>query len=401
VLTVVAAAVVPSLLGIGTAGAVPPADSRFSGPPGTTSELRARASTPPRHATVITTADGAGALVSHAPPGTSFVISSGIHPKFSVVPRPGDRFFAQPGAILDGQHAVPSAFKPPRAQAVNGVMVIGASASRPLVVENYGTSPRSQVAAIQSNSEATTPPTYSSGWWVQWVEVTGDSSRGVSLSDHMSVLDCRVVDNARLGIGGGGQGITIEHDVVSNNGLTVARRGWEAGGIKTVGHDVLIADNEISGNGAPGVWTDGGASHVTIAANTLATNRFGVRVEISSHVDVVGNSITQSEQQAVLVVSSQAVNVRGNDIGSNFGGIIVGGVGREGPGGIHLNDVNVSDNSIVDSGTTGLHQPVPPGTVIEFDNDHYLGEHFQWGGHGIKFPDLQALGQETHGSSVK
>ena len=78
------------------------------------------------------------------------------------------------------------------------------------------------------------------------------------LSNDMVVLQCKVIDNDRLGIGGGGNGVTIVDSVVSDNGLHVDK-GWEAGGIKTIADNVLIADDQIDGNGAPGIWTDSGA----------------------------------------------------------------------------------------------------------------------------------------------
>jgi parallel beta-helix repeat protein len=216
----------------------------------------------------------------------------------------------------------------------------------------------------------------------------------------MVIVGCRIVGNARLGIGGGGNGITIADNVISDNGLTVGRRGFEAGGLKTIAHNVLITGNQIDGNGAPGVWTDGGATDVQIRNNKLTGNRFGIRVEISNNVSVERNAITTSQQQAVLVIASAGVVVTKNAILDDFGGVIVGGVGTYGPDGVHLGPVSVTDNTITDSGTTGLHQRPPPGTVIRFDGNHYVGEHLQWDGHGVSFTALQALGQEYHGTWV-
>ena len=73
------------------------------------------------------------------------------------------------------------------------------------------------------------------GWWLQWVEVTGSSARGISLSDDMVVLQCNVVGNGRLGIGGAGTARRSSAALFSQNGLAVGHRGWEAGGIKATG----------------------------------------------------------------------------------------------------------------------------------------------------------------------
>jgi parallel beta-helix repeat protein len=369
-------------------------------PTGTSSAVTARSSTPPPGAVVIGVDDNAKKIVAESPAGSSFILASGTHELFSVIPLPGDAFYGQPGTVLDGEHTELTAFKVPHDGTADDVQIIGAGPSSPLVVENYGKSSHSQVGAIQSNSQTPTP-LYSNGWWLQWVEVTGSSSRGISVSDDMVIFQCQVVSNARLGIGGGGNGITIDQSTVSGNGLTVNRLGWEAGGIKTVASNVLIERNVIDGNGAPGIWTDGGATNVVATQNTLQSNRYGIRFEISHDVTATRNIISNSQQQSVLVIASSDVTVRANILKDNFGGIIVGGVGTVNKTGIHLDDVTVSHNTVIDSGATGLHQTPPAGSVIHFDYDRFVGGHLQWDGHGITLPALQALGQERHGGWSK
>jgi hypothetical protein len=366
-------------------------------PPGTVANPTPRSSNPPGGAVVIADDVNAKRLVEREPPGTSFVIATGIHELFSVIPLAGDTFYAQPGAVLDGIHMAITAFKPPHGGTANNVAVIGSSASDPLVIENYGKSTHSQTAAVQTYAQSPAPGIYSSGWWLQWVKVTGSSSRGISVSDDMVVLQCQAVGNERLGIGGGGNGVTVDDSVISGNGLTVAHKGWEAGGIKTVADNVLIENNQIAGNGAPGIWTDGGATDVIAVDNHLTGNTYGVRVEISHQVNVNGNTIVKSAQQSILVIASSDVTVRANTIDGNFGGIIVGGVGTYNKTGIHLDDVYVNHNTIIDSGATGLHQTPPAGTVIDFDYDRFVGGHLQWDGHRITLAALQALGEERHG----
>jgi hypothetical protein len=378
--------------------AVPSAGASNRAQPAGFPSARVVSSVPPKGAVSIGTNADAQQIVNDAPAGSNFVLASGVHQLFTVIPKGGDSFYGRPGTILNGDHIEVSAFRPPRAMTVDGIRIIGSSLKNPLVIENYGKSHTSQVAAVQSNSESTTPPLYSSGWRLQWVEVTGSSSRGISLSDQMVIVGCKIVGNDRLGIGGGGNGITISDNTISGNGLSVARRGWEAGGVKTVADRVLISGNDISGNGAPGVWTDAGASNVEVLDNQFSADRYGVRVEISRNVTVTGNVFNDMTQQSVLVLASDAVTVDRNSLSGNFGGIIVGGVGTKGPGGLQLGDVTISDNSIVDSGTTGLHQTPLPGMVISFDGDHFVHEHLQWDGHGVTFAALQALGQEIHGT---
>ena len=188
-------------------------------------------------------------------PGTSFILTSGTHQLFSVIPLPGDALNGQPGTVLDGEHTVLTAFKVPHGGTADGVQIIGASPSSPLVVEDYGKNSHSQVGAIQSNSQTPTPRPFQrslapvGGGDRQLL--TGDL--GVRRHGHLPVPG-RVERTAR-GIGGGGNGVTIDQSTVSDNGLTVNRLGWEAGGIKTVASNVLIEHDTISGNGAPGIWT--------------------------------------------------------------------------------------------------------------------------------------------------
>ena len=93
----------------------------------------------------------------------------------------------------------------------------------------------------------------------------------------MRIIDCNVLDNGRLGIGGGGTDIVVEGSTVSGNGVGVARAGFEAGGIKTVGGDVTITDNRITGNGAPGIWTDDDSTGDVIRSNTVSGTRWESR----------------------------------------------------------------------------------------------------------------------------
>jgi len=338
-------------------------------------------------------------VVDAYPTGSTFLLTTGSYLGFSVVPKANDSFYAQPGVVLDGENRLPSAFRVPSASSVNGVQIVGAGGKSPLVVQDYGTKSHSQIAAVQTSSQGSLGPVYSSGWRLQWVQVTNNLARGITLSNEMLVIGCTVSSNGRLGIGGGGDGVTIAYDNVDDNGVSVAQRGWEAGGIKTVADSVLIEHNTISGNGAPAIWTDVGATGIAITDNHLSSNQLGVQIEISRNVSITANVIMGSQRQAVLVVGSDGVAVTGNTINDNFRGIIVGGAKRVGPDAIHLNNIHVSHNAVVYSGASGLHQPVPSGTKISFDWDHYVGSRFQWEGQRVSFAALQAMGQERHGTS--
>jgi hypothetical protein len=357
------------------------------------------AGTPPRNTVRIDDNSNAQALVDTNPVDSAFVLAAGVHTQFSVVPKSGDRFYGAPGAVLDGSGGIQSAFSETRARAAQDVVIVGASATHPLVVQNYGSTTSPQFGAIQALPARHSSSTLGSGWRLQWLDVTQNAARGISISSGMTIYQCRVTGNGRLGIGGGGTGIEIEDDIVSTNGVNVLRTGFEAGGIKTVADDVVIAHDRISDNGAPGVWTDSAATGITIADNTIVGNGVGVQVEISRNVTVWGNLISRSRQQAILVVASDTVGVVNNRVTANFGGIIVGGVHRIGPGGVHLDHVVVRSNTVSNSGVSGLHQAVPGSVAISFDRDHYVAERFVWEGHRLTLEQWQTFGQERRGTS--
>jgi parallel beta-helix repeat protein len=357
-----------------------------------------RSPTPPSSAVPIAPDADPQALVAKYPAGTSFIIESGVHADFSVLPKSEDTFYAAAGAVLDGLGVAPSAFRERRSTPALGVAIIGASVSSPLVVQHYGSAAAAQVAAIQPLPGNRVPT--DSAWWLQWVDVQHNAARGISLTTGMTIVDCSVLDNGRLGIGGGGTHITIQGNEVSGNGIGVTRAGFEAGGIKTVGNDVTIADNRISGNGAPGIWTDDDGTGDIIAGNTVSKNTIGIEIEISSEATVSQNTLSGNTQQAVLIVASSQITVANNRLNGNRAGILVGGAYRTGPNGVHLHSVTVRSNQVVSSGVTGLHQLVPSSAAISFNRDHFVGGRFQWQGHSVTFAQWQATGQERRGTWV-
>ena len=90
--------------------------------------------------------------------------------------------------------------------------IIGASVASPLVIQHYGSASATQVAAIQPLPGNRDPT--DSAWWLQWLDVQHNAARGISLTTGMTVLKCSVLDNGRLGIGGGGTHIVVEGNTV-------------------------------------------------------------------------------------------------------------------------------------------------------------------------------------------
>lgn len=362
----------------------------------------------PAGAVVVGDTADAQALVSAHRPGTSFLLAAGYHHGFSVVPRTGDRFYARPGTVLDGDGDTTSAFGAvARGVAADRVTVVGFSARRPLVVVDYGTpGGDQQTAAIQAAGRVRAPgdgaPPAGSGWHLQWVAVDRAGARGITLSDGMVVVACQVRDAGRLGIGGGGRDLVVADSLVEGNGVGADRKAFEAGGIKTVGVGVAITHDEVEDNGGTGIWTDGDASSVTIEGDVVSGNLTGIHVEISHGVTVAGDVVDANRRTGILVTGSDGVRVEHDRLEDDGGGILLGGIdrgtGRRGPR--ILTAVTVAWNRVVDSGLTGLHQALPPGRRVTFDHDTYVGDRFVWNGRPVSFAQWQAAGQERQGTAT-
>ena len=65
------------------------------------------------------------ALVNANPAGTTFIIKAGTHIRQSVIPKSGDRFFGEPGAVLDGQDVAQYAFSKGNAPYPSNVTISG------------------------------------------------------------------------------------------------------------------------------------------------------------------------------------------------------------------------------------------------------------------------------------
>ncbi len=374
---------------------------------GSSSAPRLVSGRPPARAVVLSDGADAQQVVDAHPPGTAFVLAAGTHARFTVVPLSGDRFYARPGAVLDGGGAVASAFVAvSHGRAADGVWVVGSSAAHPLVIEDYGVpGGDQQTAAVQTDSRVGAhgrPPPQGARWRLQWVTVRRSAARGVTLSDAMVVVASTVEDNGRLGIGGGGRGVVVADDTVTGNGVGAGRKGFEAGGIKTVGDGVTIAGDTVSRNGGTGIWTDGDAEGVVVRDDTVTGNLTGIHIEISSAVSVTGDTVTGNAKVGILVTGSSRVTVTGDTVADDGGGILLGGVdrGRGRHGARVLDQVTVTRNRVTDAGTTGLHQALPAGRLVSFDRDTYRDERFVWQGRPVTFAQWQAAGQERHGTAA-
>jgi parallel beta helix pectate lyase-like protein len=346
-------------------------------------------------AVTIATTDNAQAVIDANPPGTTFDIAAGVHPGWRVVPRSDDVFVGAPGAVLDGENNTDVAFIGTYGSPPPSNVTIEGTAGNDLLIQNYNNG-GSQLA--DSTVEAGHGGQVTSGWSLNYVEIANNFSTGIGMGNNMTVNNCYVHDNGRLGIGSPFiTGSVIENSVIDHNAwhLVGPGPGFQAGGIKTVAQgdampSLVIQDNDISNNGWNGVWTDVGSSGVIVNNNTIENNAHdGVHFEISSDQLAENNTIQGNQGSAVAISGSQVIVIAQNSMLNNNSGVEVGGWTRP-PG---LNDVFVVGNSIANSGMTGGPDNPPGNIVISFSANAYSGnDYFDWEGQRLTLAQWQSLG---------
>jgi hypothetical protein len=353
----------------------------------------------------------AQALVDAYPPGSVFVVASGVHLGFRVAPKAGDSFVGQPGAVLDGGGLVANAFYVTSALPAN-VTVSGSSASDLMVVRNYLDNAQEQVGSIQP---IVSTKSRADHWTLQWLEVTGSYSRGITTSDDMTITGCLVDHNGRLGIGGTGRNVVVSGNEISYNDTRDVASGYERGGAKLSGTSGLVFEgNFVHDNIGPGVWTDMDAIFGTISNNRIVNNYdAGVLNEISHYTVVSGNWISGNGVAShpwlfgagIVASTSDNLQAYGNVVDGNGNGIT--GVQQNrgsGPYGVRLlQNLAVQDNAVVNSGTTGVGEDTGDLSVfsrnLRYVSDSYQGGRFSWMGHGnLSWPVWRGFGQDPGGS---
>ena len=186
-----------------------------------------------------------------------------------------------------------------------------------------------------------------------------------------------------------------------------------SGGMKLVmTHNANISNNSVSNNNGPGIWFDISADNSVIANNTVTSNSLaGIHYEISRGASITDNVLENNawgdprgwlHQASITISTSWNVNVSGNTIRNAPGGITVfdqrtlrnqgggessmPGFGRIYDGQWRGDNVNVSGNTLVNTGTNGASagQHESNGTNIyntaRFSNNNFQGNtDFQWG----------------------
>jgi hypothetical protein len=313
----------------------------------------------------IGTADTAQRVVDAQPAGTTYLVKAGTHQNnFSVVPKTGDSFCGEPGAVLDGGRNLATAFS-------GGASNVTLDT---ITVQNYNSA--KQGAAIQ-------PQSHASGWLVRNVSALHNAWAGLLVADGMRILGGHYNDNDQLGIGGNaatgilldgldGDPTTIDGPEMARNHTLHAPCIWEAGGMKWDFGQVTIRNAYVHDNDCRGLWADMNAHDAVIEHNLVEHNLTeGIFYEISHDAVIRDNQVYRNGYAAdgwywdagINVNASFNVEVYGNRLSGNYNGIT--GVQQDRPDSTppaHLLDhVHVHDNLICATGGGGH----PTGVVAD------------------------------------
>ena len=232
--------------------------------------------------------------------------------------------------------------------------------------------------------------TVSNGWGVEYCELRYNHGLGIQSGNVMYILRCLAHDNGQIGIGGGGNNVTMQNCQIYNNNYAGYNWGWEAGGVKFAQVKNLKVQYCYSHNNqGPGFWTDIHSQYVLYDGNRTDNNiEAGILHEISYDATIINNYIADDGFNpghtglwwgaGILISNSSNVTVTNNHVINCMSGI--GGILEargNGPNGLPylIQNLNVNTNTITENGGTAA------GIVAQatFDNSVYTSwnNHFQ------------------------
>lgn len=312
----------------------------------------------------IETTDNAQSIVDANPAGTEYLIKAGVHQNnFNIVPKSGDKFCGEPGAIVDGGRTVT------RAVSGNATNVTLDS----FTVQNYNTG--TQNGAIKPHG------TIATGWILRNMTVKKNMYTGVNAATNMQILGGHYNENEQMGIGGSTDTFNISGVVLDGldsnpatyDGPELAYNNnlhnsclWEGGGIKLVGSNFIVRNVWAHDNVCFGIWMDINVTDTLIERNKIENNGFaGIHYEISQDGCIRNNVLTNNGHDpinnwywgaGISIAGSFNVEVYGNTLTNNFNGIA--GIQQDRPEHTppehDLDNLYVHNNTVSGSGLSGI-----------------------------------------------
>jgi parallel beta-helix repeat protein len=261
------------------------------------------------------------AKVKSYPAGTHFLIKAGTYYNQRVVPKTGNWFVGEPGAILDGKSTTPYAFDQDTINFPNDVHIKG------LIIQHYD-SPDQYGAILAGGKKSES----STGWVVESCEIRYNEHGGIKLGNKMKVLNNFIHHNKQIGISGSGDSVLVEGNEISfNNYLKIYPFGRVLGGAKFIKTRWLVVrGNNVHDNQGNGLWTDIGNIYALYENNLVVANSgAGIMHEISYSATIRNNTArgngyarTWITGAGILISASANVTVYGNTVTGNKQGIV-------------------------------------------------------------------------------
>ncbi len=196
-------------------------------------------------------------------------------------------------------------------------------------------------------------------WTVQNNVLSDAHGAVVNLGPQIQLLNNDIFRGGQLGIHGGGDGGLVQGNKIHDNNIDGFDSGWEAGGSKTVTHDLVFDGNEVYSNNGPGLWCDIHCTNMTYQKNRIHHNMgMGILFEISDGAKIFDNVVWENAQSGftawgwgggIVVSTSRNVEVYNNIVAWNPDGIAVLSANRSDSPGPVVGDY-VHDNTIIMSG---------------------------------------------------
>jgi len=382
----------------------PPASS----PPATTSgATRVAGTVAVAGAVAVAPGQSIQAAVDSHGAGTTFLIKAGVHRGQHVVPKDGDVFVGESGAVLSGEGSVQYAFS---GMGADNVRIQG------LVIERY-------VSPLQTGAIRYVSGQGSQGWVIEGNEVRSNKGIGIQAGPLWQVLGNNVHHNGQLGMSGSGGEILVRGNEIAFNNTDGNDPYWEAGGTKFVfTSQLVLRDNYVHDNKGPGLWCDINNIDVVYENNRVVNNAGpGIFHEVS-YAAVIRNNVVEGngfgftgwiDGAGILVSDSPNVEVYGNTVRGNNDGIAAKQVSRPDAavanhGAWELRNLWVHDNVIsMNVGHSGIVSNTGNGEVYSswgnrFDKNTYtLGgnaKYYQWGGNELSASQWKQAGQDPNGT---
>ncbi len=317
------------------------------------------------------------------PVGARIYIGAGTHLRQQVEPKADQEFVGAPGAIMDGLNETAYAFTGP----VNGVAIDG------LEIRNY-----------TSGSSSGAVHTTGTGWLITNSEIHDNSYVGVSIKGGSTISNNNIHHNDQFGVlVDGGSNSVVDNNEISHNNDDQTTAPYYFAGAKFLSTSGLqVTNNHVHDNHGYGLWTFEDNINTTFRGNLIEGNWWGgISHDRSYAATIDDNEFNNNGLKGIdapgghdhyygaVKITGPDVTVTNNLVQGNFNGVVTIGYNLDSVSGAHGPltplGITVTDNTIIESGNTGL---VTNGTTdvfssASFDRNDYRyqdtsGNHWVW-----------------------